>query len=83
MNKMLNNHKELAMSILSGLMVGSLITLWPWKDEYGTGSLPDNLPLNQIIEEFNLISLIITFFSFIIGALSSYGIKYFEKKLAN
>ena len=83
MNKMLDNHKELTMSVLTGLMAGSLITLWPWKEEYGTGSLPENLPLNQIIEEFNLVSLIITFLFFIFGALSSYGIKYLEKKLAN
>ena len=83
MNKMLDNHKELTMSVLTGLMAGSLITLWPWKEEYGTGSLPENLPLNQIIEEFNFVSLIITFLFFIFGALSSYGIKYLEKKLAN
>ena len=83
MNKMLDNHKELTMSALTGLMAGSLITLWPWKEDYGTGSLPENLHLNQIIEEFNLVSLIITFLFFIFGALSSYGIKYLEKKLAN
>ena len=71
------------MSVLTGLMAGSLITLWPWKEGYGTGSLPENLPLNQISEEFNLVSLIITFLFFVFGALSSYGIKYLEKKLAN
>ncbi|MBE28326.1 MAG: hypothetical protein CMB06_04345 [Euryarchaeota archaeon] len=83
MSNMLNNHRELTMSLLTGLMVGSLITLWPWKEEYGTGSLPENLPFDQISEEFNFISLVITFFFFTFGALSSYGIKYIEKKLAN
>ena len=83
MNRMLNNHRGLTMSLLTGLMAGSLITLWPWKTDYGTGSLPDNLPFNQMSDEFDSISLAITFFFFLLGALSSYGIKYLEKKLTN
>ncbi len=50
MNKMLNDYKELTMSLLTGLMAGSLITLWPWKENYGKGSLPDNLSIGEIIE---------------------------------
>ena len=83
MNKMLNDYKELTMSVLTGLMAGSLITLWPWKENYGKGSLPDNLSIGEIIEEFSYWSIIITFTFFVLGAFSSYGIKYFEQKLRN
>jgi Predicted membrane protein len=50
MNKMLNEYKESTMSILTGLMIGSLITLWPWKETYDKGSLPVNLPFDEILE---------------------------------
>lgn len=83
MNKMLNDYKESTMSVLTGLMAGSLITLWPWKEDYGKGSLPDNLPLGQTIEEFNHLSIIITVIFLVLGVFSSYGIKYFEQKLRN
>ena len=83
MNKMLNDYKELTMSLLTGLMAGSLITLWPWKENYGKGSLPDNLSIGEIIEEFTYWSIIITFVFFLIGGLSSYGIRYFEQKIRN
>ena len=83
MNKMLNDYKELTMSVLTGLMAGSLITLWPWKENYGKGSLPDNLSIGEIIEEFSYWSIIITFTFFVLGVFSSYGIKYFEQKLRN
>jgi len=83
MNKMLNDYKELTMSLLTGLMVGSLITLWPWKENYGKGSLPDNLSIGEITEEFTYWSIIITFIFFVLGVFSSYGIRYFEQKLRN
>ena len=83
MNRMLNDYKELTMSILTGLMAGSLITLWPWKEDYGKGSLPENLPLVQIMEDFSYLSIIITVIFFVLGVFSSYGIKYFEQKLRN
>ena len=83
MNKMLNDYKELTMSVLTGLMAGSLITLWPWKENYGKGSLPDNLSIGEIIEEFSYWSIIITFTFFVLGVFSSYGIRYFEQKLRN
>ena len=83
MNKMLNDYKELTMSVLTGLMAGSLITLWPWKEDYGKGSLPDNLSLGQILEEFSYLSIIITVIFFVLGVFSSSGIKYFEQKLRN
>jgi len=83
MNKMLNDHKELTMSALTGLMAGSLITLWPWKEDYGKGSLPDNLSIGEIVEEFSYWSIIFTVLFFVLGGFSSYGVKYFEKKLRN
>ena len=67
MNKMLNDYKELTMSVLTGLMAGSLITLWPWKEDYGKGSLPDNLSLGIIFEEFSYLSIIITVIFFVLG----------------
>ena len=83
MNKMLNDYKESTMSVLTGLMAGSLITLWPWKEDYGKGSLPDNLSLGQIIEDFSYLALIITVIFSVLGVFSSYGIKYFAQKLRN
>ena len=83
MNRMLNNHRELTMSILTGLMVGSLITLWPWKENYDKGSLPVNLPLGQILDDFDYFSIFFTIIAFVIGIFSSYGLKYFEHKLEN
>ena len=71
------------MSILTGLMIGSLITLWPWKESYDKGSLPENLPLSQILEDFDLLYVFITILTFIIGIFSSYGLKYFEQRLRN
>ena len=64
-------------------MVGSLITLWPWKETYDKGSLPVNLPFSEILEEFDFLSVIITFVALILGILSSYGLKYFEQKIKN
>ena len=83
MNRMLNNHRELTMSVLTGLMIGSLITLWPWKESYDKGSLPENLPLGQISDDFDFLSIFITMLAFLIGILSSYGLKYFERILRN
>ena len=83
MNRMLNNHRELTMSILTGLMIGSLITLWPWKESYDKGSLPENLPLGQILDDFDFLSIFITILAFLIGIFSSYGLKYFERRLRN
>tara|TARA_B100000686_G_scaffold211674_1_gene218563 strand:+ start:895 stop:1809 length:915 start_codon:yes stop_codon:yes gene_type:complete len=83
MNRMLNDHREFTMSILTGLMIGSLVTLWPWKESYDKGSLPENLPLSQILDDFELLSVFITILTFIIGIFSSYGLKYFEQRLRN
>tara|TARA_B100001750_G_C15245112_1_gene464904 strand:- start:66 stop:749 length:684 start_codon:yes stop_codon:yes gene_type:complete len=83
MNRMLNDHREFTMSILTGLMIGSLVTLWPWKESYDKGSLPENLPLRQILDDFELLSVFITILTFIIGIFSSYGLKYFEQRLRN
>jgi uncharacterized membrane protein len=71
------------MSILTGLMIGSLITLWPWKESYDKGSLPENLPLGQILDDFDFLSIFITVLAFLIGIFSSYGLKYFERRLRN
>ena len=83
MNKMLIEYIESTMSILTGLIIGSLITVWPWKETYDKGSLPVNLPFGEILEEFDFLSVIITFVALILGILSSYGLKYFEQKIKN
>ena len=83
LNRMLNDHREFTMSILTGLMIGSLVTLWPWKESYDKGSLPVNLPLGQLLDEFNYISIFLAILAFVFGIFSSYGLKYFEYKLEN
>ena len=50
MNYMLLNYKEDVMSVLTGLMLGSLATLWPWKESYDSKGVSPNLGLNQILE---------------------------------
>ena len=77
MSFFLNKYNEYTLSLLAGLMLGSLITLWPWKDNYDGKTLSSNLGLSEIITNFEALELIFTFFIFSLGMSSSYLLKYY------
>jgi len=68
------------MALLTGLMCGSLITVWPWKENYDVEGLSPNLGISQIVDDFAPSSLFFTFICLVIGMFSSYGLKYLEIK---
>ena len=66
MNYMLITHRENVMSVLTGLMIGSLSTLWPWKENYEAKGISPNLSINQVLEEYTIFSILTTIsFSFL------------------
>ena len=77
MNYMLSKYIDNTMATLAGLMCGSLITLWPWKTNYGGDGLSPNLYL-QVLEDFTFGSIFLTFLFFGGGIVASYGLKQFE-----
>ncbi len=77
MKYMIDQYLDNTMAMLSGLMCGSLITLWPWKEDYGGDWLSPNLYL-QILEDFTFASIFVTFLFFGGGIAASYGLKQFE-----
>ena len=65
MNFVLLNYREDVMSVLTGLMIGSLATLWPWKESYDTKGVSPNLGLNEVFDNFDFLSIIgVIFFGF-------------------
>ena len=50
------------MSVLTGLMLGSLATLWPWKESYDSKGVSPNLGLNQVLEDFEFMHILRLFF---------------------
>ena len=78
MNYLISEYIDNTMAMLAGLMCGSLITLWPWKAEYDGEGLSPNLGLNQILEDFTITSIFLTFLFFGGGIAASYGLKQFE-----
>ena len=78
MNYIISEYMDTTMALLAGLMCGSLITLWPWKESYDVEGLSPNLYPAQVFENFTVTSLFLTFLFFVVGMLSSYGLKYFE-----
>jgi putative membrane protein len=80
MQYMISEYIDNTMAILTGLMGGSLITLWPWKEDYDIKGLSPNLGISQIIDDFALVSIIITFLFFAGGIAASYGLKQLEVK---
>jgi putative membrane protein len=80
MNYMMTEYIDTTMALLTGLMCGSLITLWPWKENYDVEGLSPNLGLAQVFDNFTPTSLFLTFLFFAAGMLSSYGLKRFEIK---
>ncbi len=77
MNYMISEYIDNTMAMLAGLMCGSLITLWPWKEGYGGDGLSPNLYL-QVLEDFTFASIFVTFLFFGGGIAASYGLKQFE-----
>ena len=77
MNYMISEYIDNTMAILAGLMCGSLITLWPWKEAYGGTVLSPNLYL-QVLEDFTFASIFLTFLFFGGGIAASYGLKQLE-----
>ena len=66
MNFMLLNYRQDVMSVLTGLMIGSLATLWPWKESYDTKGVSPNLGPNEVFENFEILSIVgVTFFGFL------------------
>lgn len=80
MNYAMNNFPDYTMSLLAGLMCGSLFTLWPWKENYEAEGLSPNLTVGQVLDTFSIISLFLALVFFGIGILSSYMLKYLEQK---
>ena len=77
MNYMISEYIDNTMAMLAGLMCGSLITLWPWKEGYGGDGLSPNLYL-QVLEDFTFVSIFLTFLFFGGGIAASYGLKQLE-----
>ena len=82
MNFMLQNHLDYTMSLLTGFMAGSLIPLWPWKEDYASEGLSSNLGFRYVLESFGFFPLVAVFLFFLGGILMSYGLKELEKRIS-
>ena len=80
MQYMISEYIDNTMAILTGLMSGSLITLWPWKKSYDIEGLSPNLGISQVFNDFEPITIITTFIFFAGGIVASYGLKQLEVK---
>ena len=76
MKYMIDQYLGNTMAMLAGLMCGSLITLWPWKVDYGGEGLSPNLYLQVL--EYSSVSIFLTFLFFGGGIAASYGLKQLE-----
>ena len=81
MNYAMKHYLARTMSLLAGFMFGSLITLWPWKENYETDGLSPNLGLNYVFEDYQLLSIILSLMFVVLGALCSFFIKNLETKV--
>lgn len=79
MKYMIDQYLDNTMAMLAGLMCGSLITLWPWKESYDGEGLSPNLYL-QVLEDFTFASIFLTFLFFGGGIAALYGLKQFESQ---
>jgi putative membrane protein len=80
MNFMLLNYKEDVMSVLTGLMLGSLATLWPWKETYDSKGVSPNLGLGEVFDNFDLVSIIGTIWFGFLGFALYLALKSLEKE---
>ena len=67
------------MSVLTGLMLGSLATLWPWKESYDSKGVSPNLGLNQVMEDFEFMHILGTIFSGFLGFILYLSLKRLEE----
>ena len=74
---MMEQYLSNTMAMLAGLMCGSLITVWPWKENYDGEGLSPNLYF-QVLEDFTIVSIFLTFLFFGGGIATSYGLKQIE-----
>jgi len=81
MNYAMNNFLDYTMSLLAGLMCGSLITLWPWKEDYEAENLSPNLGLSQVFDSFAFFSILLSILFLVLGGYSSFILKNFENKV--
>ena len=79
MNFMLLNYRDDVMSVLTGLMIGSLATLWPWKESYDKKGVSPNLGIYEVFENFDLLSIIGTIFFAFLGFGLYLALKKLEK----
>ena len=63
LSSLLKNYKTITISIIVGFIAGSLIGVWPWKNEDMTGSL------SLFIPDFSISQTWITIFNILIGIL--------------
>jgi len=80
MNFMLLNYREDVMSVLTGLMLGSLATLWPWKESYDSKGVSPNLGIGQVLDNFDLLSIIGTIIFGFLGFGLYLALNNLEKK---
>ena len=80
MNFMLLNYKEDVMSVLTGLMFGSLATLWPWKENYESKGVSPNLGVSEVFANFDLTSILGTICFGFLGFGLYLALKSLEKK---
>ena len=76
MNYLISEYIDNTMAILAGLMCGSLLTLWPWKEDYGSEGLSPNVYLQVL--DLAPVSIVLTFLFFGGGMAASYGLKQLE-----
>ena len=81
MNYAMKHYLARTMSLLAGFMFGSLITLWPWKENYVTEGLSPNLGLNHVFDDYQFLSILLTLLFVILGAFCSLFIKNLESKV--
>ena len=63
LSSLLKNYKTTTISIIVGFIAGSLIGVWPWKDENIIGNV------SLFIPNFSLLETWITIFNILIGIL--------------
>ena len=80
MNFMLLNYRQDVMSVLTGLMIGSLATLWPWKESYDTKGVSPNLGIKEVFENFEILSIIGVTSFFFLGYFLYLALKSLENK---
>jgi len=80
MNYSMRYHLDSTMSLLTGFMCGSLVTLWPWKVDYEKEGLSANLSISNVFEIYPFLSILLTIMFLILGGFMSYILRNMETK---